>query len=70
MNIVARILNAISPVDPRVMECRQANVAQARLLVQAERDYWEAYMRKAATHADREYAMDHIWQLNRLERAS
>jgi hypothetical protein len=65
-----KMIGAILPLDPRVKACREANIAQARQLLRAERDYWEGYMAKATTHGDREYAMDHLDRLRVLEKAS
>lgn len=48
----------------------EANRAQTNALIQAERDYWNAFMAKAATHAEREQAMDELERLDVLERAS
>jgi hypothetical protein len=48
----------------------EANKAAAAALVQAERDYWSAYYKRATTQEERWQAAEELERLDALERAS
>ncbi len=77
MSIAAAIRNYFAPMRLNAREHRQANreVAEANRkaaaqLVQAERDYWNAYYRKATTQEERWTAIEELERLDILDRAS
>lgn len=77
MSIVARIRDYLLPLNFSAREARienrtvaEANKAAAAALVQAERDYWTAYYKRATTDSERWTAIDELERLNVLERAS
>lgn len=78
MNI-ARLLNYFLPVDSgpplrdhraEARACAEANRKAAAQLVQAERDYWDAYHAKAVTQVERDRALDQLNRLDCMERVS
>lgn len=77
MSIAERIRGYFLPLTFSAREQRQqnrtvaeANAAAAKALVQAERDYWNAYYAKATTQEERWTAIEELDRLNVLERAS
>ncbi len=47
--------------------CAEANRRAANQLVRAERDYWEAFLARADSIDDSEYALEKLRELDRLE---
>jgi hypothetical protein len=70
MNMFARLLGYFAPLSdgPSVRDHRTANIAAAKQLVQAERDYWNAFYKRATTQEERWTAIDEIERLDCLER--
>lgn len=65
---IARYFATVPNSSPR--DHREANNQQAKLLVQAERNYWDKYFEKAWVEKrfeDCEYARDQLDDLDALE---
>jgi hypothetical protein len=74
MSIIAKLLEPLSFSARRERDdnraCFEANRAQERALLQAERDYWDAFYKRATTQEERWQAIDELERLDAIERAS